>query len=231
MALTRTQYVANVREMMDAASSARWTDAFIKTVLGYVHGNEYSSLLGANPYLKMNQITVTTDANGQFAVSSLSTGSGNTKKNFFRLLALTDGNVVYRETFFRNVPVATTSNYADPYQRLYYQAGDYIQVLPVTSGLSLTAWVNWTPVTIDALNADSDTADFPVGSESIIWNTAAAELLMKGGAESEASQLLRSLADKQRVQMYQNLDRLSMSPMYMGYPDLAGEWAGMTGSL
>lgn len=231
MAWTQATYISNTRAVMDATSSTRWSDTDVKVALGFVHANEYSSLLSANPYVKLQQVSVTTDANGQFLVTTMDTGSGDTKKWFFRMIALTDGNVVYRPTSFRQVPVATTTNYVDPYQRLYYQAGDYVQVLPVTAGLSLYAWTNWTPTPIDQLAGTSSTVDFPDNSEMLVCYGAAAFLLNKAGAESEASGQMKAMANELRTQMYQNLSRFSAQPIYMGYPDLAGEWGGATGAL
>lgn len=227
MSATRTQLVSNTREMMDAASSTRWTDAFIKTVLGYVFLNEWSGILGANPDFRFNQPSVTTASDGTFALSSLTTGTGDSAKNWYKILALTDGNaVVYQQTDFRSVPLAATTNYADPYRRLWYFAGDNVQVLPVGAGTTLTATVNWVPTRVDSLSSDSVTADFPDGHESILWLCAAAELLNKGGAETEAAQSLLAQAARQRQQMLQDIARRSARPMSLAFPDTAGEWGG-----
>ena len=71
-----SQYIANTREMMDAANSDRWTDAFITTVLGIVSGREWSSLLGANTYYKFAMRNVTTDSDGKILYTALNSGSG-----------------------------------------------------------------------------------------------------------------------------------------------------------
>lgn len=226
MTLTVQQYVSNTRTMMDAASSARWTDDFIVQVLGYTHSAEWGSLLNANPYTRFNQLSPVTDANGQFTLDSLNSGSGDTKKYWYRLLALTDGTAVYRETQFVTVPLATTANYGQPYQRMYYLAGDNYQVLPVTSGLTLTATVNWTPPRPDQLASTLSAVDFPDGHESILWNLAGADLLTKGGAEVEAANALRAIAANQRKDMYQDLSRRSARPLFMGYGDTGADWGG-----
>jgi len=165
MSITVSQFITNTREVMDASLSSRWTDAFIKTVGGIVHGREYSSLLGANPYLKFATRTVTTDSNGQIAYTALDSGTGDTAQTHYRILSITDGFTVYRQTDFVAVPIATTTNYDSPYQKLWYDAGSYIQILPKTTGLSLTATVNYTPPRIDQLSSDSVTIDFPDGHE------------------------------------------------------------------
>ena len=226
MSLTVQQYIDNTRNMMDAASSARWTDVFITTVLGYIFDNEYSSLLAANPYYKLANRAVTCDANGQFLLTALNSGAGDTKQYWGKILALTDGNSVYRQTEFMSVPLATTQNQGLPYMYLYYLAGDNIQVLPVSSGLALNCWVNYMPPRIDQLSAVGVAVDWPDGDESILWNLAAAELLTKGGAETQAAADIRALAASQRQSMYQDLSRRTARPLFMGYSDTASEWYG-----
>lgn len=227
MSYTVAQLIANTREMMDATNSDRWTDAFITTALGVVHGSEYSSLLDANPYYTFQQITCTTDANGQIPYSSLSTGSGDSAKYLHRILAITDGTVVYRQTGFINVPLATSTNYDSPYQRLWYDAGSAIQLLPKTQTISATITVNYTPPRVDQLATTASIVDFPDGKEVILWLEAAAMLLEKGAAESPAAQQMRMMADELRDQMYKDLTRRAARPTYFGYPDTAAEWGGL----
>lgn len=227
MALTRTTYMTNVRNQMDAVGSARWSDTEVKTALGIISGEEFSGLLAANPYFKFAQRSVTTNSAGQFAYTGLNSGTTDTIQTWYRILAITDGNmVVYRQTDFQSVPLASSTNYDSPYERLWYDAGDNAQVLPVTSGLTLTVSVNWTPVAIDNLSGDSITYDFPAGHESIIWLGAAAFLLDKAGAETDAANVLRASAAARRQQMYQDLARRSAMPISLGYPDLSSDWSG-----
>ena len=227
MAYTVSQLITNTREMMDAANSTRWTDAFITTVLGIVHSREYSGILGANPYYRFAQRDVTTDSESKIPYTDLNGGSGDTAETLYRILGIVDGFTVYRQTEFRSVPLATQTNYDSPYQRLWYDAGSDIQVLPVTSNLSLTITVNYTPPRPDQLSASSVVVDFPDGHEVILWLEAAAMLLEKGAAESDAAQRMRAMADAERKQMYQDLTRRAARPTYFGYPDLAAEWGGM----
>ena len=227
MSYSVTQLIANTREMMDATNSDRWNDAFITTVLGIVTGREWSSLLGANPYYTFQQINVTTDANGQIPYSSLTTGTGDTQKTLYRILAITDGITVYRQTGFVSVPLATTTNYDSPYQRLWYDSGSAIQILPKAQGVPLIITVNYTPPRPDQLASVASVVDFPDGHEVILWLEAAAQLLEKGAAESPAAERMRAMADVERDQMYQDLTRRAARPTYFAYPDLASEWGGM----
>lgn len=226
MSVTRTQAIANVREMMDATGSARWTDAFITTVLGIVGMREWAGILNANPYYRFASRAVTTDANGQFLYTALNSGSADTAQNWFKVLVLTDGNVVYRQVNFADNPLATTSNYASTSYRQWYEAGLNVQVLPVTSGLALTAWVNYTPTRIDSLTGGSVVIDFPEGNESILWLETAAELLNKGGAETDDASTMHSSAALQRQTMYAEIARRSTRMQFLGFNDSARDWAG-----
>lgn len=226
MSYTVTQLIANTREMMDAANSSRWDDTFIRTVLGIVHSREYSGILGANPYYRFAQRAVTTDANGQFAYTLLNGGSGDTAQTLYRILAITDGFTVYRQTEFRAVPLATTTNYDAPYNKLWFDAGANVQILPVQSGIALTVTTSYTPPRPDQLSADSVEVDFPDGHEVILWLEAAAMLLEKGAAESEAADRMRVMANAERQQMMQDLTRRAAMPTFFAYPDSAAEWGG-----
>jgi hypothetical protein len=230
MAVTRTLYMSNTREMMDAVGSSRWSDTYIKTILGQVGGSEWQGILGANPTYRFNQITLTTASDGTFPYSSLSTGSGNTAKNLYRILAITDGAaVVYRQTDFMSMPLASLSGQAvsAPYPLAYqwYDAGTNAQILPV-GAVSLQVTVNYTPTAMDSLAADSDTYDFPAGHEAIVWLMAAAFLLEKGGAEAEAANVLRASADARRQAMFAQIGRRAARPMSLAFDDSPAAWGG-----
>jgi hypothetical protein len=226
MSVTRLQAIAYTREMMDAASSARWTDAWITTTLGLVGMREWSGILGANPYYRFQQVSTTASAAGLVAYTALSTGSADTKKNFNRILGITDGNVMYQQTAFMNDPLATANVPAMlAIAPQWYDAGDSLQILPVAA-TTLTITVNWTPTRIDSLSADSVTIDFPEGSEVILWLEAAAMLLSKGAAENAAAQTMRAMADQERQNMYSNIARRSAHPLSLGFNDRASEWMG-----
>ena len=101
MSVTVTQAIAATREFMDATNSARWTDATIQTALGIASNREWSGILQANPYYRFSTLTVTTLAAGTLAYTSLSSGSGDSKQNWYRILAITDGSlIVYQQRTF-----------------------------------------------------------------------------------------------------------------------------------
>jgi len=227
MAMTRAQLIAMTTEMMDANNSARWTTPVITAALGTVSAREWSGILQANPYYRFAQRAVTTDANGQFLYTALNSGTGDTAQTWSRILAITDGNNVYRQTAFMRVPVATTTNqFAQLYDLQWYDAGLNVQILPMGAGISLTVSVNYTPPRIDQLSADTVTVDFPDGSESVLYLEAAAFLLSKGAMENNAAQTLRAMADQERQNMYSNIGRRAATPLFLGFNDRASDWAG-----
>jgi hypothetical protein len=226
MSVTRVQAIANTREMMDAVSSTRWSDAFITTVLGIVSGREWSGLLSANPYYRFAQRSVTASSTGTVLYTALSSGVGDSAQNWSRILSITDGQYLYRQTSFMADPLATTDQPAATIQApQWYDAGQSFQILPV-GATALTVSVNWTPPRVDQLSADSVTIDFPDGSETILWLEAASYLLSKGGAENEAAQTMRAMADQERQQLYSNIARRGAQPITMAYNDRASEWGG-----
>lgn len=224
--ITRGQLVADTREYMDAVGSSRWSDAIIKTVLTSVFDSEWSNILNAAPYYTFQQLTVATDANGQVPFASLSTGSGDTQKNFYRVLSVSDGNVLYTQTRFQDVPLATTTNYLPSYPRMYYVAGDALQALPVGSNTSLVIAVNYKPTSINDLSSDNASIDFPDNAHLILVWEAASQLLLKGGTEATAAANLRQLASADRQTLLDDIRRRTIMPTMMAYPDQKYDWAG-----
>lgn len=227
MAITRSQFVDRVRFYMDAEGSARWDEDTILEVGGMVFENEWSGILNQNKNYRMNTASVTTDSEGRIAIADLTTGTGDTAKHFFRVLSgPTDGQVLYRETDYQNVPLGIFQNYQYPWAYLYYLAGDYWQLLPIQNGLALSVVVNWTPTRINDLAGDGSTIDFPAGFDYIpIWQTAGT-LLLKGGAEAEGANAMFALADDARTKMYGQIGRLTTKPSSLQFPDTASSWGG-----
>lgn len=224
--ITRGQLIAQTREFMDAVSSSRWSDSIILTVLNGVYESEWSNVLSAAPYYTFAQRVVTTDGTGQIPLSALNSGSGNAEENFYRILSVTDGNVLYDETRFQDVPVAVTSNYLPTYPRLYYLAGDVLQVLPVASGVPLTVTVNWKPTALADLDSDTVTVRWPDNDHLVLVYEAASKLLLKGGAETSAAMDLKRVAREEREEMLDDLRRRTINPTRLAYPDQKYDWAG-----
>jgi hypothetical protein len=224
--VTLQNYIDQTREYMDAVGSDRWSDDLIKTVLNSVFDAEWSNILNSAPYYKFAQRQVTTDADGQIALSDLDGGSGDAQQNWYRILSVSDGNVLYEQTRFQDVPLAATTNYLPTYPRLYYIAGDNAQILPISSSLSLYIYVNYKPTSILDLLDNSSVPDFPSNAHLIVVWEAAAQLLLKGGAETSAANDLRALAAVERESLLDDIRRRTINPTRMAYPDLKWDWAG-----
>jgi hypothetical protein len=226
MAISRAQLVELTREAMDAVGSDRWSDNLIKSVLNVVYDDEWSNLLNASQYYTYGMRSVTTDVNGVVPFSALNINGGDNQQNFYRILSVSDGNVVYAQTRFQDVPLATTTNYLPTYPRLYYIVGEQVQILPVASGTSLYVAVNWKPTALSDLATDASTINFPLGGEWIIANEAGARLLNKGGAESGAAQVLKREAAELRAGLLDDIRRRTINPTMLAYPDQKYDWAG-----
>jgi|LakMenEpi03Aug12_release.lakeMendotaPanAssembly.Ray.scaffolds.fasta_scaffold42400_6 hypothetical protein len=224
--VTVADLIEQTREYMDAVGSTRWTDPFIKTILAQVYDEEWSNILNAAPYYTFQQLNVTTDVNGQIPFSALNTGSGDAQRNFYRILSVSDGNVLYDETQFQYVPLATTTNYLPTYPRLYYLVGESVQILPVATGTALYIAVNYKPTALNDLSSDTVAITFPDNNQGIITASAAAKLLLKGGAEVGAANNFRALANEERQSMLDDLRRRTINPTRMGYPDQKYDWSG-----
>ncbi len=224
--VTRAQLIALTREYMDAVGSTRWSDDTIKTVLNSVYDEEWSNILNAAPFYTFQQLTLTTDSNGQIPFTSLSTGGGDSQKNFYRILSVSDGNVLYNQTEFSYVPLATTTNYLPTYPRLYYTIGTSVQILPVGSGTTIYVAVNYKPTSLSDLASDSSVIDFPGNSELLLTAVASAKLLLKGGAEVAAANNYRALANEERQSLLDDLRRRTINPTMMAYPDQKYDWSG-----
>lgn len=226
--MTRAQFQANVLNYMDAEDSARWTPPTIISVGGIVSATEWSGIMDQNQYYHFSQLSVTTDSSGRVALSSLDSGSGDSAQYFNKLLVgFTDGNVLWTETDFRYVPMATQTNWQNPYSYQYYLSGDYFQLLPVATGTALTATLNWLPATIAQLADDNSLIIFPRNYEWILVWVTAATLLLKGGTESQAASDLFALADSARKQMLGSIARLTTRPTSALLQDAPESWGGV----
>ena len=225
-AVTFQTLIDSTKEYMDAESSSRWTDTTVKAVLNSVFDGEWSQILNAAPYYTFNQTTVSTDANGQIQFASLNGGSGDAGKNMYRILSINDGTSLYTETSFQNVPLATTSSYSASYPKAYYVAGQAVQLLPVVAGTQVNVTVNYKPTALLDLASAASLCEYPDNSYFIIVWTAAAQLLMKGGAESRAATDLNKMADADRKAMLDDIRRRTINPTRMAYPDVKNDWGG-----
>lgn len=224
--ITRGGLVALTRELMDAVSSTRWSDDVIKQVLNNTYDTEWSNILNAYPYYTFTQKQVTTDVSGQIPFTEFDTGTGDSAQHFYRVLSVNDGSVIYTETRFQDVPLATTTNYLPTYPRLYYVIDQKLQLLPVLSGKTIYVAVNWKPTALLDLTSDDVVLNYPENNYIVLAAEGAAALLLKGGAEVGAAANYKKLAADNRDIVLDDLRRRTINPTRMAYPDLRYDWAG-----
>lgn len=228
MAWTKATYLTRTREWMDATGSDRWSDAFLYALLGLKFREEWEGMLDAAPTYRFAQRSVTTDANGQFALSDLSSGSGDSAQTAYKIITITDGNTIqWRETDFARVPLGTSGTMsALDFDRSYYLVGNQVQLLPSSGGMGLVVSCSLVPTPIDSLSADSSVVDFVDGYENLIAMLAAADALAKGGTETGATGDLRALAQTYRQGLYASVARRTTTPTFLGFSDSSYTWGG-----
>lgn len=229
MSMTVQNAIDLTREIMNAVSSTQWSDTTLTTWCGMASWQLWANILNANRYWKMQQVTVTEDSSGQFNISSLNVGSGDTKTYFYRVLSVAQpaGQTAQVQYFYRQ---ARYEDYPNPQPNtslpyVWYQFGSKIQILPVASGQALTITTNYRPPSVSQLSGPSIAIDFPEGYEPLIPWRAAQMALVKGGSEVQAAADIKRKADDMENQMLQDLGRIARWPIIAESFDQPGDWA------
>lgn len=235
MSMTVAQLIAMAQELADAVGSPRWTTANITTYIGWEQWNNQARLLNANNQYYVNgPVTVTPNVTvGTFPLSDLDTGTGDSKKYFYRMQLIglpsggtsgTSGPLWYAHAPSMQQYPPTQPSTVLPY--VWYQMGSVIQTLPVNSGPTLQVYCNYRPPRADQLSATSVTVDYPEGYELGLAYAAASTMLTKGGAEMVASAALRQRADDILESMLFDLGRRGTGPIIQRAMDSASDYAG-----
>ena len=222
--LTKATARTRCTQFADAVGSARWDVAAngeVDRTIGLCQNDEWRKLLDWNPYYKVNEITSTLDSSGNLLKSALQTGTTDSIKYPYRILVFKVGGIPYKEVKFSD----HSGTNAQPY-RCFYEYGDQYTVFPTQASGAFTAVVNYTPVPQHQLSGEGVTFTFPEGFEDIPLLEAAAEMLAKGGAETEAGQYMRVRAATKRAQMYAAIGRGTLNPIQWKYQDAAQDWGG-----
>ncbi len=224
MSMARSTLLTLVDEMADANGSPRWGTTLKLQLLGEVHWREWKDLLNVNRHLRMAQRTVTTDVDGRFAKTALDSGSGDATETHFRILALNQGNFFYQVADFEQYPQSPTEV---SLPNVWYEYGDKIQLIPAAQDNTVTVTVNHLPQRADLLQNNNSTVVFPDGYDLILAYETAASMFMKGAAESQLSAELRVNASMLRDRMRQDVGRIAVKPLRLGYMDDWSMWAGV----
>lgn len=215
--------------MSDTLNSDRW-DATpggeVDKVISMVFDREWKLILNANQFYQYNAVLVNTDpVTGRIPLTSLTTGSADTQKRFYRILTVigpTD-NIVYEPAWFTDIPLGETfaANV-----RVWYLEGQNIFILPKQLNTQFDFRVNWIPTRPSDLSGEGVLINFPGDYQDIVAWESAAWMLTKGGAETGAAAELRQFAQVMRDDMLQDIARVSVDADQMRYPDSRFQWGG-----
>lgn len=229
MSFTRAVYRTRTQQFADAVNSGRWdttagTAGEIDQLLGDEFDRSWKRILNANPYYRVSKRTPTSDANGQYAISDLTSGSGDSQERFYRILRVAINNITY--PFQPRSEQEFLAESLTLYRGYYwFQEGTKLTAMPISASTTATGiWVNWIPQRIDALSADTISPSYPDGYENIVCRRAAARMLEKGGAEAAAASYLDMIADRMEDDMLQDVARVSIDAKQPAYPDASADW-------
>lgn len=226
MTITRSDLITLVREYADAVGSQRWTDDLILTVASSVLDDEWSNILNAAPYYTFAQRSVTTDAQGRVPLASLDFGAGNAAQYWYRIMSVADSTVQYAQMEYLDAPMLANDAVWSWDRPAFYVAGDHLYIVPRTPNLPLRVTVNYKPQRLRQISNGTTPIPFPEGHEMLLAYEAAAQVLIKGGAESQAASVLKAQAQDERRNLLDDIRRRTTQPTFMAYPDRRGDWAG-----
>lgn len=229
MTINRLALRTSVLGYMDANGSRRWDSAAggeVDLRISGVFDRLWRRILNANRFYRVAKRTPTSDATGRYLISDLSLGSGDAAQRFYRALrVIIDG----RPYGLSNLGIEALSAEQQPSleRRVWYQEGTNLTALPLQPNLTADAiWVNWIPQRPSALSGDAVAVDFPDGYEEVLIVYGAARLLMKGGAETQASRELQQEIQEDFEDLMADVARVSTDPLTMAPIDSAVDWAG-----
>lgn len=224
MSMSRGTLLTLIDQLADADGQPRWGTTLKNQLLGEVHWREWRDLLSINKMLRIAERAVTTDADGRFAKSDLTTGAGDSTETFYRIVLVYSGNIFYQQSTYDEYPISPAEV---SLPQVWYEYGDDIQLIPASTSSAVTVTVNHLPQRADLLASDSSTVVFPDGYERILALETAASMFMKGAAETRAAAELRAAASELRDRMHQDVGRLGTRPMRLKAQDDRFDWGSV----
>lgn len=210
--------------LADAFGSKRWDNEAggeVDRILSSVFDRTWRRILNANANYRVSQRTPTSDAvTGRYSKADLNGSTGDTLERLYRVLAVRIDGQPYREQ-----RLATYIDREDQINSMvWFEEGQSITALPLQLSHAADIWVNWIPARPVTYTADSVEVDFPDGYDQVLIQLGAARLLMKGGAETQASAELRQDIQEDYDEMLQDIARVSTTPMSMLHTDRGTDW-------
>jgi hypothetical protein len=139
---------------------------------------------------------------------------------------VTDNTLQYAQMEYLDAPMLADDVTWSWDRPAFYIAGDYLHIVPRTPNLTLRITVNYKPQRLKLLSGGTVLVPFPAGSEMLLAYESAAQVLIKGGAESQAASVLKAQANDERRNLLDDVRRRTTQPTFMLYPDRRGDWAG-----
>ena len=226
--MTKSEFRLLVLQEADAVGSDRWDADANKEVdikIAKAIDREWANILNANRTYKFATWTPTSHATtGRYAISDIEdTSTANAHKRFYRILSLIIDKIPYEPVDYDFYPMAEEHG-ANLY--VYWREGSNLMVMPKQLSKLATVVTNYTPTKFTNLTLAVTDIDFPDGHELLPAKEAAALLLDKGGAETQAAAVLRGAALGLRAELLQDISRLSTKPKHLAFPDQASDWGG-----
>lgn len=221
--MTRDDMVTEIRHHADAESEGRWAPERVLTALNVVMQREWRNILNSNRYYRTAVRTVTPNSAGEVALTALNSGSGDTLQTLYRILAVYDGDLVYKEIEPLDAVLLTGGGGESWAYRCWYRSGENIKVIPAPQS-TINVLVNYLPPLPSTLTGGTVELTYPLGYEQVPALETAAILLSKGGTETEAASYLKGLAEEIRRDMLSDIARTSTNPLQVRYGDSRSEW-------
>lgn len=223
--LTKSVFRNMVLRAADAVNTERWnaepgSNSEVDILISMALDREWRRILNVAPYCRVTRQDLTSDGDGHYDMSSI---FSDTEERLYRVIAVSRDDTVYREESFKD-NVKTDVYSASWY--VWWREGNDLVLSPVTAGVEATVWFNHIPQRFADLDTEDEIVQFPAGYEIVPINEAAALLLSKAGAEYNATQELKQLAQEYREDMLSDLARFSNNPMTFRYSDTSFEWGG-----
>lgn len=231
MSIVRSTLRDDTLKVADAFGAKRWDASAggeVDRRISGVYDKIWRRLLNANRYYRVSKRTPSSDGVvGRYLVSDLSQQSdpnnADTLERLYRVLQVIIDGRIYDEAQLTDWAVAEAQNTGFH----WYQTGTTLTALPLQTNKQADAiWVNWIPQRPSALSGDTVAVDFPDGYDDVLIHLSAARLLMKGGAETQASLELKAEVAEDYEEMLQDAARFSTNPLIMHPTDTANEWGG-----
>ncbi len=227
--MNRLQLRTAALKKADAYGSGRWDATPGGEVDGHISDafdQLWRQILNANEDYLVAKRTPTSDATGRYQLSELTVAVGDELQRLYRIKGVyIDGRKYEGPVSAKQYAAAEIMDLG--VQFVWYQEGQAIVALPIQANKAATAiMVNYQPQRPDQFEGDDSTVQFPDGHEKVLVYWSAAEILTKGGAETQASLELRAFVQDAHDELLESVGRLSTNPRTLQYSDDPGEWGG-----